>query len=144
VTPPRESLTALEELTREECWELLRLAEIGRFAVCIYGQPQIFPVKYLVEDRSIVVKTAAGTTLASAVLGRQVAFEIDGCDPNTGEAWSVLATGSAIEVGGQGAEFEARIELFVTADLMRSPWHPSPEPRYVRLRIDEVNGERSR
>jgi nitroimidazol reductase NimA-like FMN-containing flavoprotein (pyridoxamine 5'-phosphate oxidase superfamily) len=125
----------MQELTTEDCWELLTFTDVGRLAVSIGDWPDIFPVNYVVDDRSIVFRSAEGTKLAAAVLGRAVAFEIDGYDPNAGEAWSVVAKGPAIELGSM-------TELFAAEDLPLFPWHASPKPRYVRIRPQEVTGRR--
>ncbi|MGH8824932.1 MAG: pyridoxamine 5'-phosphate oxidase family protein, partial [Jiangellaceae bacterium] len=39
--------------------------------------------------------TAEGTKLASVTVSRRVAFEIDGFDAGTGQAWSVVVRGVA-------------------------------------------------
>jgi hypothetical protein len=125
----------IEQLTAERCWELLGTTDVGRLAVCIGSHPDVFPINYVVDDRSIVFRTAEGTKLAGAVLGRAVAFEIDGYDPEAGEAWSVVAKGPAIELGSM-------VELFAADDLPLFPWHASPKPRYVRIRPEEISGRR--
>ena len=43
-------------------------------------------------------RTAEGTKLAASVLGRGVAFEVDGLDADAGEAWSVIVKGHAVEI----------------------------------------------
>jgi len=125
----------MQELTTDGCWELLTSVDVGRLAVCIGDRPDVFPVNYIVDDHSIVFRSAEGTKLAAAVLGRAVAFEIDGYDPTGGEAWSVVARGPAIELGSMA-------ELFAAENLPLFPWHASPKPRYVRIRPEEVTGRR--
>jgi nitroimidazol reductase NimA-like FMN-containing flavoprotein (pyridoxamine 5'-phosphate oxidase superfamily) len=125
----------MEELTSDRCWELLQRNEVGRLAVCAGEHPDVFPINYVLDGHSIVFRTAEGTKLASAVLGRAVAFEIDGYDPLAGEAWSVVAKGPAIELG-------TMVELFAAEDLPLFPWHDSPKPRFVRVRPDEISGRR--
>jgi len=125
----------MQELTRDVCWELLAATDVGRLAVGIGDRPDIFPVNFVVDDRSIVFRTAEGTKLAAAVLGRAIAFEVDGYDADTGEAWSVVVKGPAIELGSMA-------ELFAVEDLPLFPWHTSPKPRYVRIRPEGVTGRR--
>ena len=69
-----------------QCWDLLRTSEIGRLAVSIRNQPDIFPVNFVVDHGIVVFRTAEGTRLADAVLGESVAFEIDGYDAAAGDA----------------------------------------------------------
>ena len=129
---PSETITIL---TPDRCWALLRSCEVGRLAVSIAGQPDIFPVNFVVDHGTVVFRTAEGTKLAAAVLGRGVAFEVDGYDAARGEAWSVVVKGSAREIDGMH-------ELFDAADLPLFPWHAGPKHRYVRVVTVEVTGRR--
>ena len=80
-------------------------------------------------------RTAEGTKLAAAVLGQAVAFEVDGYDPGSGEAWSVVIKGRAVEI-------ERMQELFDAVELPLFPWHAAPKPRFVRIEPDELTGRR--
>ncbi|KRE65008.1 hypothetical protein ASG92_18705 [Arthrobacter sp. Soil736] len=66
---------------------------VGRLAVIVDGHPEIFPVNFVIERRSIVFRTAAGTMLWESAKDEPAAFEIDGYEPATEEAWSVVARG---------------------------------------------------
>ena len=125
----------LEVLSEEECWQLLRHQHIGRLAVCIAGQPEIFPVNYAVHEGSIYFLTAEGTKFAGAVLGSGVAFEIDAADPLFHTGWSVMVRGRAVEV-------ETMDELVVVEELPLRPWGPGVKKRYVRIVADQVTGRR--
>jgi nitroimidazol reductase NimA-like FMN-containing flavoprotein (pyridoxamine 5'-phosphate oxidase superfamily) len=131
--------TTLEQgitvLDQHECWELLRSAEVGRLAVSILERPDIFPINHVVDRGRIVFRTAAGTKLAAAVLGRAVAFEVDGYDPAKGEAWSVV-------VKGRARELEAMQEVVDALELPLFPWSAGPKPRFVRIDPDSVTGRR--
>ncbi len=74
-------------LSPEECWKLLRAGSVGRLAVWVH--PEIFPINYKGHHESLVLRTGAGTKLASA-LGKMVALEADGADTDAGVAWSVV------------------------------------------------------
>ena len=125
----------MEELDQSTCWQLLRDHEVGRLAVAIANHPDIFPINYLVDRGTIVFRTNEGTKLAGAVLGLAVAFEIDGYDPQAGEAWSVVVKGRAVEV-------EQLLGRFEVADLPLFPWHAGPKYRIVRIEPDDVTGRR--
>jgi nitroimidazol reductase NimA-like FMN-containing flavoprotein (pyridoxamine 5'-phosphate oxidase superfamily) len=125
----------MTKLEAHQCWTLMRTCEVGRLAVSIADHPDIFPVNFMVDHGSIVFRTAEGTKLAGAVLGRAVAFEVDGYDAASGEAWSVVVKGSAHEV-------ERMHELFDIADLPLFPWHAGPKHRYVRIVPVDVTGRR--
>jgi nitroimidazol reductase NimA-like FMN-containing flavoprotein (pyridoxamine 5'-phosphate oxidase superfamily) len=130
-----EFRTGMEILEPHECWELLRSTDVGRLAVAIAAQPDIFPINFVVEHGAVVFRTAEGTKLAAAVLGRGVAFEVDGFDPERGEAWSVVVKGRAVELVNLQ-------ELFDACDLPLFPWLASPKPRFVRIEPEMVTGRR--
>lgn len=84
----------LEVIQEDECLELLEQHTLGRIAVVVHGQPQIFPVNYAMSGRIVVFLTGAGTILANAP-DSKVAFEVDSYDPSTGVGWSVMVQGTA-------------------------------------------------
>ena len=128
-------LNQMEVLSEPECWKLIKSCDVGRLAIAIQNRPDIFPVNFVVDDLSVVFRTAEGTKLAAAVLGRGVAFEVDGYDAHEGEAWSVVLKGEAVEI-------EEMYELFDAEDLPLFPWHVSYKPCFVRINPDEVTGRR--
>jgi hypothetical protein len=111
----------------------LRSQEIGRLAVAIENRPDIFPVNHVVDHGTVVFRTAEGTKWAAAILGTSVAFEVDG--EMTGEAWSVVIKGRAVDI-------ENMYEFFDALDLPLYPWHRAPKHRFVRIIPDEVTGRR--
>lgn len=132
---PRYTPTGMLELDVAECWRLFRTQEVGRLAVSIADHPDVFPINYVVDGETIVFRTAAGTKLAAAVLGRGIAFEIDGYDALVGEAWSVVLKGRAEEI-------EHMMEYFEAEELPLFPWHASDKPDFVRLIPQEITGRR--
>ena len=122
-------------LPTNECLDLLRSQVVGRLAVSIDHYPDIFPLNYVVDHGTIVFRTAEGTKLSAAVRGRAVAFEADGLDPTTGEAWSVVAKGEAVEI-------ESLDELFEATELPLYSWHAAPKHRFVRIEPTEISGRR--
>ena len=97
----------------------------ARLAVSIADLPDIFPINYVLDRGTVVFRTAEGTKLAAALFGRGVAFEIDGYDPEAGDAWSVVVKGYAFEIEQMQQYFEA-------LDLPLFPWHAGPKHRFVR------------
>lgn len=118
-----------------ECWRLLRTTDVGRLAVSIRNNPDIFPVNYAVDGETVVINTAPGTKLAAAVLGRAVAFEADVLDPITRTGWSVVLKGNAAEV-------EDIEELLAAEQLGLETWTATDKTRYLRLDPDIVTGRR--
>jgi uncharacterized protein len=124
-----------EVLESNVCWQLLRDSEVGRLAVSITDHPDIFPINYVVDRGTVVFRTAEGTKLAASVLGRAVAFEVDGYDPDRGDAWSVVLKGHATEI-------ERMQDVFDALDLPLFPWHASPKHRFVRIEPFDISGRR--
>lgn len=124
------------DLPADQCWALLRQDVVGRLAVTADGAPDIFPVNYATDHASVLVRTAAGTKLAAAV-GAAVAFEVDGYDPDAGQAWSVVLKGTA-------QQLQRQEDLLATTDLPLFPWHTGPKPRFVRIEPTSITGRRFR
>lgn len=124
------------ELGESECWVLLREAVVGRLAVVVDGAPDVYPVNHVVDGGTVVFRTAEGTKLAAAV-GEQVAYEVDGYDAGTGQAWSVVLKGRATQVHGL-------YDVIDTMDLPLQPWHAGPKPRLVRIEPVSVTGRQFR
>ena len=122
-------------LATNESLELLRSSVVGRLAVSITDHPDIFPINYVVDHGCIVFRTAEGTKLAAAVLGRGVAFEVDGYDQASGEAWSVVVKGHAVEI-------EQIHDLFDAVELPLFSWQAAPKPRFVRIEPVDISGRR--
>ncbi len=125
----------IEELDDVTCWEYLAGKRIGRLAVSVANRPDVFPVNYVVDDKTVVVQTAPGFKLAAAVLGSGVAFEIDELDEEAHHGWSVVVHGTASEV-------ESVEGLLEAADLGIQPWAGGQKNHYIRIEVDEITGRR--
>jgi nitroimidazol reductase NimA-like FMN-containing flavoprotein (pyridoxamine 5'-phosphate oxidase superfamily) len=124
----------VEVLSDRECWRLLRESVVGRLAVTTDGDPDIFPVNPIVDHGTIVFRTAAGTKLA-ATKGKNVAFEVDGYDSDTSQAWSVVVKGRAVEILEREETLRAlRLPLY--------PWQSGRKPRFVRIEATTLTGRR--
>ena len=118
-------------LDAADCWDLLRSASVGRLAVIVDGDPEIFPVNFTVEHSALVIRTGDGTKI-DAVRGHpRVAFEIDGVDGQT--AFSVVVKGDAKEI-------KAPDELRDTVSLDVSPLQAGTKNHFVRILAEEVTG----
>lgn len=126
--------SGVTELPEHTCWELLRSTEVGRLAVAVDAQPDIFPINFVVDHGTIVFRTGAGSKLAAASSNR-VAFEVDDYDEETGEAWSVVIKGRAEEI----KQLHERME---SMDLPLFPWHGERKPHVVRVVPETITGRR--
>jgi len=127
--------TGVTVLSTDACWGLLRSTEVGRLAMTVGGEPDIFPVNFVVDHGTIVFRTAPGAKLAGVVIGHSVAFEVDSYQPDASEAWSVV-------VKGRGEQITRSQELIDTSDLPLFPWQAGPKHRFVRIVPTDVSGRR--
>lgn len=129
-----ETPTEVRELMRNECWDLVRDSAVGRLAVVHEDAPDIFPVNFVVDHGTVVLRTAAGTKHNSA-RNRVVAFEVDGHNLDATEAWSVVLRGRATEV-------YAMDEAIEIMNMPLFPWAPGSKPHLLRITPDVVTGRR--
>lgn len=90
-------LGGTEILTEDDCWELLRTECIGRVAVAIEGQVDVFPVNYGLDGDGILFRTNAGRKMTGTST-REIAFEVDDIDPIAKSGWSVVIHGEARDI----------------------------------------------
>jgi uncharacterized protein len=127
--------TGLETLSENECLLLLGRASVGRLAVVRDGRPDVFPVNFRRDGRSVVFRTDMGTKLDEVGPGAHVAFEVDEHDRLSRTGWSVVLAGFARDVT-ETEDTEALHRLRV------DPWPPGPKARYVRLEPERIEGRR--
>jgi uncharacterized protein len=118
-----------------ECWELLAGVTLGRLVTSVDGRPEIFPINYVVQRRTVLFRTAAGTKLVSTAINNHVLFEAD--DHNVAEGWSVIVRGTARSLRSQ-----EEIEDAERAQVL--PWTASEKTHYVRIVPEAVTGRRFR
>lgn len=122
-------------LSVSECWELLSSVSLGRLVASGAGQPEMFPVNFVVQHRTVLFRTAEGTKLVSAVINNQVLFEADEHDAAGG--WSVIVKGMT-----RTLRSDDEIEEAERAQLL--PWTATPKPHYVRVLPSSITGRRFR
>jgi uncharacterized protein len=125
----------LEVMTFDECLHALAAKRVGRIALTHRALPVVFPVNYVLDGHSILLRTAPGTALAAARDEVVVAFEIDDVDDESRSGWSVLVTGFMREL--------TEPEDVVRADeLGLVTWTGGSREHYVRITPARVTGRR--
>jgi len=124
-----------EELSKDECFGLLAGQHLGRVVLVDELGPLALPVNYLLDGRTVLLRTDVGTKLDAAIRGARVAFEIDGTDQATRTGWSVLVRGEAVEVSDPD-------ELARLRQLPLYPWAPGTKGHYVRILPAMLTGRR--
>jgi uncharacterized protein len=127
-----ETMTVLD---RQTCWRLVAGEEVGRLAVAVAQDPDIFPVNYAVDGETIVFRSAEGTKLFALFADSAVAFEVDSFDAETGTVWSVVIKGHAAEVPMHDLLDDLAFPALFS-------WTAPPKPRFVRVVPDEITGRR--
>ncbi|QHC68115.1 pyridoxamine 5'-phosphate oxidase family protein [Rathayibacter oskolensis] len=119
------------ELSELSCWHLLKEASFGRLAVTVDGRPDVFPIDFVVEERTILFRTAEGTKLRALEADPHVALESD--ERSAEAAWSVVLIGEAAPDRRERDPIRAA----------RSPlpeWIPIADHTYVRITPTSVRG----
>ena len=102
----------LEELTLDDCLQLLRACGVGRLAFMSNDCPVVLPVNYRLVEASertwIALRTRQGNVIDRAPL--KVAFQIDGIDPIRRQGWTVLVRGTLEHVDPDAAGFRERFD----------------------------------
>jgi uncharacterized protein len=126
-----------QELTKSECFALLGRAHLGRVAVVDDRGPMVYPVNFVLDQHTLVLRTGEGTKLDAAIRGSHVAFEIDGADAAARTGWSVVVRGEAVEVTNPA-------EVARLRRLPLRPWAPGARTHYVRILPAALTGRRIR
>ena len=127
-----------EDLSREDCLELVRGEQVGRVALTARALPIVLPVNFALLDGDIVWRSAQGTKLNDASAGFVVAFEVDHFELSHKQGWSVMIQGLA-HVLTEDEELDRAMELPL------EPWAlDGMADRYVRLVPNIVTGMRVR
>lgn len=128
---------ALESLNEEECLALLKGVHYGRVAVVTdQGRPEIFPVNFVLHDRTVVFVTASAVLLSWAPLGH-VAFEADSIDSASQEGWDVV-------VSGEGADITDAVDhlsLLARSDRVEQ-WAPGKKDHWISIVNPHFHGRR--
>jgi uncharacterized protein len=128
-----EDVQPISILSESECWKLLSSTALGRLVTSVDGEPAIFPVNFVAQNRTVLFRTAEGTKLVSTAINHRVLFEADGHDEV--EGWSVIVKGMAHTLHSDEEIADAE-----RAQLL--PWTATVKTHYVRIVPVSVTGRR--
>lgn len=123
----------IHELPVHEAWALLASSDVGRIALSVGGQPDIFPINYFAGDGRVLMRTAEGTKLAELAVNGKVAFEADAYNDDGG--WSVVVKGSA-------RILTTLAEIAKADEAPLRPLIPTLKYNYIEIVPDEVSARR--
>ena len=125
---------SLDQLSRNECQQLLRTVCVGRFGASVDALPVVLPVNYTLFENDILVRTFPGTKLNVALANSVVAFEVDSFEPDGRAGWSVLVQGIAHEITNAAELLKARSVVLPT-------WAYETRPdRLLRISTQSMSG----
>ena len=129
--PDDNAAGGLEQLSRDECLQLLGTLAIGRIAVpTAQGSPLVVPVNFVLDGEVVVFRTDPGSKL-DGLRQHPVSFQVDSVDPFRRTGWSVLVQGVAYEATPLEVEH-----------LTVESWTGGEKQHWVRLVPLEVTGRR--
>ena len=123
----------IASITADESWALLSSCTLGRFVTSWDGQPDVFPVNFVVQRHTVLIRTAEGAKLSAVAENHCVAFEADHHDVMHG--WSVVVKGVA-----QVLQSAAEVEDAERAQVM--PWTATTKLHYIRILPTSISGRR--
>ena len=126
----------LEVIDERGCFHLLQHAPVGRLGFSSGALPVIYPVNYVLLDKSVIMGSDDGDKARAARNGVVACLEVDHFDAMEHTGWSVLATGRLTLV-----DPTLRSEM---EHLPLVPWGLSSSPNYLSLQIELISGRRIR
>jgi nitroimidazol reductase NimA-like FMN-containing flavoprotein (pyridoxamine 5'-phosphate oxidase superfamily) len=131
----------LEQLDENECLRLISPGGVGRLAFSGRFGLTVFPVNYVVQDGSIVFRTAeyspTGEDLRTGMPSAEydVAFEVDAVDVDAREGWSVL-------IHGPAHHMDSPPEHAQTQETGVEPWPGGERGHGIRITPTRITGRR--
>jgi nitroimidazol reductase NimA-like FMN-containing flavoprotein (pyridoxamine 5'-phosphate oxidase superfamily) len=134
---------ALEQLDENECLRLISPGGVGRLAFSGRSGLTVLPVNYVVQDGSIVFRTAEyGPTdedLRTGIPSAEydVAIEVDAIDVTAREGWSVL-------IHGPAHHMDSLPESVLAQETGVEPWPGGDREHAIRITPTRITGRRIR
>jgi hypothetical protein len=85
-----------DDLSEQECWELLATASVGQLALSVRALPVIVPVQYYLDGRRLAVCLGHHGLPERALDETVIAFAANSIDPATRSGWSVQVRGRSV------------------------------------------------
>jgi nitroimidazol reductase NimA-like FMN-containing flavoprotein (pyridoxamine 5'-phosphate oxidase superfamily) len=128
--PETEPVTSMNE---QECWDRLSGVTLGRLATSIDSRPDIFPVNFVIQRRTVLIRTAEGAKLVGVSINPWVAFEAD--DHDVMHGWSIV-------VHGHAAVLESVADIALAEKAQVLPWTATSKTRFIRIEATRISGRR--
>lgn len=144
----------VEELTINECWDVLEKTKMGRLACSLNGQPYIVPFNFAFDGRKYLYGfSTVGQKIEWMRENPLVCVEVE--DVKNQEDWTTLIIFGRYEELPDVPEFED-LRIYAHELLSRRPmwWQPAyvagthreqseEKPVYFRILIEKITGHRA-
>ena len=127
--------SALKQLTRDECLQLMTSAPVGRIIYTRQALPAVELVNFAIYNGDIIIRTDHSGKLAAATRGAVVAFEADSLDNERHVGWSVTVVGQSQEVTDPN-------EIGRLKQIGLRSWVPGDQEHFIRISPGILNGRR--
>jgi uncharacterized protein len=127
--------SALQQLTRNECLQLMASVPVGRIIYTRQALPAVELVNFALDSGDIIIRTDYSATLAAATRGAVVAFEADSLGTDRQAGWSVTVIGHSREVTDPD-------EIGRLKQIGISSWAPAEREHFIRISPGILNGYR--
>jgi nitroimidazol reductase NimA-like FMN-containing flavoprotein (pyridoxamine 5'-phosphate oxidase superfamily) len=128
-------MTIPRELSPHECAQLIQDGGVGRLAFCTASGPQIYPLNFTADGKSIVLRTAPYGMLGTFGWGVDVAFEVDHLNWSTRQGWSVIIKGRAAIIEDVG-----EVDNLLEEGHDPRPWAKGTRNVFIRVPWREITG----
>lgn len=131
--PPALALSSEQSIDEDRCHLLLRSTRVARLAFVDGDLPHVVVLNHLPDGDDVLLRTDAGTRLASSTAGGRelpVVLEVDSFSAADRSGWSVLAEGSLTRDDGAA---DGRLP---------DSWRSGPLDVVLRLRVARLSGRR--
>lgn len=125
-------MVALQELSAQASWELIKDEQLGRLAFHGPEGLTLVPVNVRVDEEVLWIRTGSHSALAASVEDSAVVALLDRLDPDTHLGWSVQVRG-VCELLLDPSSVPAQVR-----DLM--PWVEGPKPVWIKLQAARLTG----
>ncbi|MFN8052608.1 MAG: pyridoxamine 5'-phosphate oxidase family protein [Acidimicrobiales bacterium] len=120
---------AFDEAT---CLRLLEVGGVGRVGLSVGSLPVIYPVTFVLADRTIVFPSEPGDKTKAAAKGSVACLQVDQFDPSGRAGWSILATGRlSLAEPDRAADYER---------LPTRAWSLAGPAHWIEMPIELLSG----
>lgn len=120
-------------LSDTESWGLLESSTVGVLATAAHERPDLFPVNYLLDGRTLLIRTSPGTKTAELRTDPHAAFAVQGSDRHG--QWSVVIHGSVEQLADV-------VDLVGAAAFELVSWAPGDKHVFIRITPERIEGRR--